>query len=59
MTSKKDLSERDICSRFTTPVLEQASWDMQKQVREEVGFTDGRIYVKGNLKWLLNKFASM
>ncbi len=49
MTNKKDLSERDICSKFITPALEQAGWDMQKQVREEVGFTDGRIYVKGNL----------
>lgn len=49
MTNKKDLSERDICSKFITPALAQAGWDMQKQVREEVGFTDGRIYVKGNL----------
>lgn len=49
MTSKKDLSERDICTRFIMPALEQAGWDMQKQVREEVSFTDGRIYVKGNL----------
>lgn len=49
MTNKKDLSERDICTKFITPALEQAGWDLQKQVREEVGFTDGRIYVKGNL----------
>ncbi|MEQ9106322.1 MAG: DEAD/DEAH box helicase family protein [Limnobacter sp.] len=49
MTNKKDLSERDICTKYITPALEQAGWDMQKQVREEVGFTDGRIYVKGNL----------
>ena len=49
MTSKKDLSERDICTKFINPALEQAGWDMQKQVREEVSFTDGRIYVKGNL----------
>ena len=49
MTYKKDLSERDICTKFITPALEQAGWDMQKQVREEVSFTDGRIYVKGNL----------
>lgn len=49
MTSKKDLSERDICTKFITPALEQAGWDMQKQIREEVSFTDGRIYVKGNL----------
>lgn len=49
MTNKKELSERDICTKFITPALEQAGWDMQKQVREEVSFTDGRIYVKGNL----------
>ncbi|MCR9184227.1 MAG: DEAD/DEAH box helicase family protein [Halieaceae bacterium] len=49
MTNKKDLSERDICTKFITPALEKAGWDMLKQVREEVGFTDGRIYVKGNL----------
>ncbi len=49
MTAKKDLSERDICTKFINPALEKSGWDMQKQVREEVGFTDGRIYVKGNL----------
>ena len=49
MTSKTDLSERDICTKYINPALEQAGWDMQKQVREEVSFTDGRIYVKGNL----------
>ena len=49
MTSKKFLSERDICSKFISPALEQAGWDMQTQIREEVSFTDGRIYVKGNL----------
>lgn len=49
MTKKKELSERDICTKFISPALEQAGWDMQKQVREEVSFTDGRIYVKGNL----------
>ncbi len=49
MTNKKALSERDICTKFITPALELAGWDRQKQVREEVDFTDGRIYVKGNL----------
>ncbi len=49
MTSKKSLSERDICSKFISPALEKAGWDMQTQIREEVSFTDGRIYVKGNL----------
>ncbi|WP_194756630.1 hypothetical protein [Aliidiomarina indica] len=46
MTNKKGLSERDICTKLIMPALKQAGWDMQKKVREEVGFTDGRIYVK-------------
>ncbi|CAH9017643.1 hypothetical protein NURINAE_00473 [Candidatus Nitrosacidococcus sp. I8] len=49
MTNKKELSERDICTKYITPALIQAGWDCQKQIREEVGFTAGRIYVKGNL----------
>ncbi|MBL1292652.1 MAG: DEAD/DEAH box helicase family protein [Thiotrichales bacterium] len=49
MTSKKDLSERDICTKYINPALEKAGWNMQTQIREEVSFTDGRIYVKGNL----------
>lgn len=49
MTSKKDLSERDICTKYIQPALEQAGWNPLTQIREEVSFTDGRIYVKGNL----------
>jgi len=49
MTSKKELSERDICSKFITPSLIAAGWCNLTQIREEVSFTDGRIYVKGNL----------
>ncbi|MDR4652629.1 MAG: hypothetical protein MRJ52_09530 [Nitrosomonas sp.] len=45
MTDKKDLSERDICTKFVMPALEQTGWDMQRQVREEVSFTDGRIHM--------------
>lgn len=48
MASKKDLSERDICTQFILPALKKAGWDIQTQIREEVSFTDGRIYVKGN-----------
>jgi len=49
MAGKKSLSERDICTKYITPALERAGWNIQTQVREEVSFTDGRIYVKGNL----------
>jgi type I restriction enzyme R subunit len=49
MSSKKDLSERDICTKYITPALVDSGWDVMSQVREEVYFTDGRIHVKGNL----------
>ncbi|MCG5515664.1 MULTISPECIES: EcoAI/FtnUII family type I restriction enzme subunit R [unclassified Ectothiorhodospira] len=46
---KKALSERDICTKFITPALERAGWDIQTQVREEVSFTAGRIIVRGRM----------
>ena len=46
---KKRLSERDICSKFITPALAGAGWDPLLQIREEVGFTKGRIIVRGKL----------
>lgn len=45
---KKSLSERDICSKFITPALQQAWWT-NEQVREEVSFTKGKIKVKGKI----------
>ena len=46
---KRSLSERDICTKFITPALRAAGWDEQSQIREEVGFTNGRIIVRGKL----------
>ena len=46
---KKALSERDICTKFITPALAHAGWDIQTQVREEVSFTAGRIIVRGRM----------
>ena len=46
---KRTLSERDICTKFITPALRQAGWDEMSQIREEVGFTKGRIIVRGKL----------
>ena len=45
--NKRALSERDICTKYITPAIEQAGWDIHTQVREEVYFTQGRIIVKG------------
>jgi type I restriction enzyme, R subunit len=43
------LSERDICTKFITPALVSAGWDLHTQIREEVSFTKGRIIVRGKL----------
>ena len=47
--SKKSLSERDICTKFIAPAVVAAGWDIQRQVREEVSFTKGRVIVRGKL----------
>ena len=47
--NKKELSERDICTKFITPALREAGWDELTQLREEVSFTKGRIIVRGKL----------
>jgi type I restriction enzyme R subunit len=46
---KHDLSERDICTKFITPALERAGWDVATQIREEFPLTKGRIIVRGKL----------
>jgi type I restriction enzyme R subunit len=43
------LSERDVCSKFITPAIIAAGWDLHTQIREEVTFTKGRIIVRGKL----------
>ena len=52
---KKTLSERDICTKYITPAVEKSGWDKIKQIREEVTFTDGRIYVRGHFTKRGNK----
>lgn len=46
---KKFLSERDICTKFITPAIVKAGWDLNRQVLEEVSFTDGKIHVRGRM----------
>lgn len=47
--NKKQLSERDICTKFIIPAVKKAGWDEMLQIREEVSFTKGRIIVRGKL----------
>ena len=49
MDTKGSLSERDIITKFILPAIEASGWDKQTQIREEVSFTAGRIFVKGKL----------
>jgi len=42
-------SERDICTQLIIPAIQRAGWNLQRQVREEVTFTRGRVIVRGRL----------
>ena len=46
MLGKKGLSERDIITKQILPAIAQSGWT-QSQIREEVTFTAGRIFVQG------------
>ncbi|MCE7585383.1 DEAD/DEAH box helicase family protein [Vibrio fluvialis] len=46
--NKKELSERDICTKFLTPAIVGVGWK-HHQFREEVKLTDGRIEARGPL----------
>ena len=46
MDRKKSLSERDIISKFVLPAIKNVGWE-DKQMCEEVSFTNGRIFVNG------------
>lgn len=47
--SKKDLTEEDIKLKYITPALQQSEWDIQKQIRCEYYYTDGKINVRENI----------
>ena len=46
---KKKLTETDIRTKYITPAIKEAGWNIQTQVREEVAFTAGRVFVRGRL----------
>ena len=48
MVDMKSLSERDICTKYITPSIIAAGWDLHSQLREEVYFTKGQIQVQGS-----------
>ncbi|MDC9728235.1 MAG: DEAD/DEAH box helicase family protein [Methyloprofundus sp.] len=46
---KKQLSERDICTKYILPAIKKAGWDIHTQIREEVNLTAGRVIVRGQM----------
>ncbi|MDF1614044.1 DEAD/DEAH box helicase family protein [Desulfurivibrio alkaliphilus] len=52
--AKRELSERGICTKFITPAIEGAGWDLLRQVRKEVSFT-GKTYTAFQIIWRLWK----
>ncbi|UHD17011.1 hypothetical protein [Thiocapsa bogorovii] len=52
--NKKDLSERDICTKLITPALLTAGWT-QGQIREEVRLSAGRVIVRGKIAYRISK----
>ena len=42
------LNETETCMRLITPAIKAAGWDIDRQVRREVGFTAGQIMVRGS-----------
>ena len=47
--SNKPLNEQETRSRYITPALTSAGWNLQTQIREEVRITDGQVIVRGSL----------
>ena len=50
LMNKKSLTEADIRTKFITPAIEAAGWDMQTQMQKEYFFTAGRIIARGKGK---------
>jgi type I restriction enzyme R subunit len=46
---KKQLTERDICTKYILPAIKKAGWNIHTQVREEVSLTAGRVIVRGQM----------
>ena len=57
MMDKKQLSEQEIRTRYITPAIERAGWDIATQVREEFKLTDGRLITESLKDYMRNKLT--
>lgn len=56
--NKRDLSERDICTKLIAPAIHQSGWTLQ-QFREEVKLTNGRVVVRGKIASRIESAAAV
>ncbi len=47
--NKKDFIETEIRTKYITPAIVKAGWDVMRQISEEKHFTDGKIFVRGQM----------
>lgn len=48
LMKKSDMTEEDIKVKYINPAIEKSGWDINKNVKFEYCFTDGKIIVGGN-----------
>ena len=48
LMKKNEMTEEDIKIKYINPAIEKSGWDINKNVKFEYCFTDGRIIVRGN-----------
>ena len=46
MINKIEMSEEDVRAKYIDPSIRKAGWNEETQIRREVSFTNGRIFVK-------------
>lgn len=48
LMKKSEMTEEDIKMKYINPAIEKSGWDINRNVKFEYCFTDGRIIVRGN-----------
>lgn len=48
LMKKSEMTEEDIKIKYINPAIEKSGWDINRNVKFEYCFTDGRIIVRGN-----------
>ena len=55
--NKRTLSERDICTKFITPALENSGWDKQLQIPWQLKLERGNLILQNILKIIYQQYG--